>query len=212
MADPFPSLDRFTDAYAGGDPSELPWYSAEPDADLMGWFGKLLQVNSDVVDLGAGPCVHGLWLGARGHRVTAIDAVKDARDMAMTLAERAGVSLTYHVADALDWKPSAGLGWDLVLDRGFLHGLRPPQRPLWLERVRGLLRPGGHLLVKSFTCVERGFGPPGLGARDLLAAIDEGQPAGLDLIALERSSFNLSEARDDLGEHSAWTLVARKVS
>jgi hypothetical protein len=91
-----------------------------------------------------------------------------------------------------------------------LHGLDLDERPTWLRRVRGLLRPGGHAVVKAFTDVKRGFGPRGLSAEEMLAAISEGKKTGLGLIALERSSFNLSDAREDLGPHSAWTLIARR--
>lgn len=203
-------VERFVDAYAEGRAEALPWYHSEPDPDLVRWCGELLGVAGSVIDLGAGPSVHGIWLASRGHVVTAVDAVAGARTMALRLAEEKGVALTYHVADVLDWEPPATAAWDLVLDRGFLHSLDAGDRPRWLDRVRGLLRPGGHALIKQFTDAERGFGPPGLSAAEMLAAIGEGTPSGLELVALERSSFNLSDALDDVGAHSAWTLVARQ--
>lgn len=203
-------MDRFTQAYASGRAEELPWYHPEPDADLVRWASTFLNSPADVIDLGAGPSVHGIWLAERGHRVTAVDAVADARVLALRLAAEHGVSLDYHVANVLDWQPKAGQAWDLLLDRGFLHTLEVDERPRWLARVRGLLRPGGHALVKEFTSVERGFGPPGLTAAEMLAAIREGEPFGLELVALERSSFNLSGASDHVGPHSTWTLVAQR--
>lgn len=202
--------ERFIESYASGKPEDLPWYHPEPDADLVRWASSLLEAPKDVLDLGAGPSVHGLWSAERGHRVTAVDAVQGARTLALRLAAERSVSLDYHVADVLGWQPDDGRAWDLVIDRGFLHCLEIDERPRWLERVRSLLRPGGIALVKEFAHGERGFGPPGLTAREMLAAIREGEPLGLTLVALERSSFNLSASLDGAGAHSAWTLVARR--
>lgn len=207
------AIQRFIDIYQSGKPEELPWYNPEPDPDLVRWAGALLESNgAEVIDLGAGPTVHGLWLAERGHRVTAVDAVAEARTLALRLARERGLALEYHVADVLEWEPEGDRSWELLLDRGFLHTLEIDERPRWLDRVRRLLRPGGYALIKEFTQVERGFGPPGLTSSDMLAAIDEGDTEGLELVALERSSFNLSEAQDHAGEHSAWTLVARRRS
>jgi len=203
------SIDRFVDRYSSSRLEDLPWYNPEPDADLVRWFERLLVNESAVIDLGAGPTAHGLWLARRGHRVTAVDAVEQARELALSLAEKAGVRIDYHVADVLEWKPAVPHSWDLLLDRGFLHSLEVGQRPRWLERVRELLRPGGHAVVKAFTTGERGFGPPGLTAAEMLSAIREGDRMGLDLISLELSRFNLSDV-DQAREHSAWTLVARR--
>jgi SAM-dependent methyltransferase len=205
-----PSIDRFEQAYSSGRAEDLPWYNAEPDADVVRWFDKVLPKPSDVVDLGAGPAVHGIALAQRGHRVTAVDGVSKARDLALNIAKERGVTLDYRVANALDWEPAREHGYDLVFDRGFLHTIEPEERPRWLKQVRRLLRKGGHAVIKEFTSVQRGFGPPGLSAKEMLAAIDEGGEQGLHLVALERSSFNLSDQRDDLGPHSAWTLVAER--
>jgi SAM-dependent methyltransferase len=203
-------MERFVQAYASGEPEDLPWYHPEPDADLVRWFGELLDRPSRVIDLGAGPSVHGILLAGAGHHVTAVDGVEAARDLGLRLAGERGVELDYRVADVLEWEPPEGAAWDLVLDRGFLHALGPADRPRWLAQVRTLLRPGGWVVAKEFTAVPRGFGPPGLTAADMLAAIREGQPDGLRLVELALSSFNLSDEPGLAGSHSAWTLVARR--
>ncbi|MEZ5330784.1 MAG: class I SAM-dependent methyltransferase [Thermoanaerobaculia bacterium] len=202
-------MERFFESYASGEPEDLPWYNPEPDADLVRWFDELLEGPSRVIDLGAGPSVHGIFLAGRGHDVTAVDGVPAARDLALRLARERGVEIDYHVADVLAWEPPERAAWDLVLDRGFLHTLEPEDRPRWLDRVRGLLRPGGALVLKAFTAEPRGFGPPGLTAAETLGAIREGEPDGLRLVDLARSSFNLADRPDVTGAHSAWTLVAR---
>ena len=46
--------DHFTRAYQEGRPEDLPWYHAEPDADLVALFGELLPASgARVLDLGA---------------------------------------------------------------------------------------------------------------------------------------------------------------
>lgn len=203
-------MERFVQAYASGELGDLPWYHPEPDADLVRWFGELLDRPSRVIDLGAGPSVHGLFLAGAGHQVTAVDGVAAARDLALRLAAERGVEIDYSVADVLAWEPPESAAWDLVLDRGFLHTLEPEDRPRWLAQVRTLLRPGGSLVAKEFTAEPRGFGPPGFAAAELLGAIREGEPDGLRLVDLARSAFNLADHPDRTGPHSAWTLVAEK--
>ena len=136
------SQDCFIDRYRDADPEDLPWFHAEPDEDLVALFDVILpEAGARVLDLGAGPAVHSIELAARGHRVTCIDGVPEARDMALTLAERRGVALDYRVGDAIRQTPEGP--FDLVFDRGFLHTLDLDERPIWRAAVAGALAEGG---------------------------------------------------------------------
>ncbi|HVP59557.1 MAG TPA: class I SAM-dependent methyltransferase [Myxococcaceae bacterium] len=199
--------ERFVESYRGARPEDLPWYDPDPDPDLLVLFDEVLPASgARVLDLGAGPAVHSIELAARGHRVVAIDGVAEARDMALTLAARRGVTLDYRVGDALHDGPEGP--FDLVFDRGFLHTLEPAERRTWRAAVTRSLVRGGALILKCFDVrPPRDFGPPGLTARDVLHALGEPVMGGLALELLRRTAFGLNEAKD----HAAWTVFARRL-
>src|SRR5271165_2142580 len=163
--------EHFTAAYRDARPEDLPWYHAEPDADLVALFDDALPTRgARVLDLGAGPAVHSIELARRGHSVVAIDGVPEARDMALVLAAKHGVALDYRVGDALGDTPDGP--FDLVFDRGFLHTLDPQDRARWRTAVVRALRPGAFVILKCFDSrPARGYGPVGLTARDVVDAL-----------------------------------------
>lgn len=201
------SQDRFIEIYRDARVEDLPWYHADPDEDLIALFDDLLpKPGARVLDLGAGPAVHSIELAARGHQVTAIDGVPEAREMALALAADRGVSIDYRVGDALKEAPEGP--FDLVFDRGFLHTLDPSERPLWRSVVVKSLSPGGAVVMKCFDPIPpRDFGPPGLTARDVLDTLGPRQPGGLGLELLRRTRFGGHELR----EHATWTVLARRL-
>jgi len=200
--------EHFTAAYRDARPEDLPWYHAEPDADLVALFDDVLPARgARVLDLGAGPAVHSIELARRGHRVVAIDGVPEARDMALVLAAKHGVSLDYRVGDALGDTP--GGPFDLVFDRGFLHTLEPQDRARWRTAVVRALRPGAAVILKCFDSrPPRDYGPAGLTARDVVDALGPPQPGGLGLELLRRTRF----AGHDEHKHAAWTVLAVRIA
>ncbi len=200
--------DHFTAAYRGARPEDLPWYHAEPDADLVALFDEVLPARgARALDLGAGPAVHSIELARRGHRVIAIDGVPEARDMALSLAAKHGVTLDYRVGDALRETPEGP--FDLVFDRGFLHTLAPQERATWRTVVVRALRPGGAVVFKCFDSrPAREYGPPGLTAREVVEVLGPPQGDGLGLEQLRRTRF----AGHDENDHAAWTVLALRLA
>lgn len=199
-------IEHFRARYRDARPDDLPWYHDEPDPDIVALFEKERpEPAAHAVDLGAGPAVHAIWLASAGLEVTAVDAIPEARQMALSLAEQAGVTLDYQVADVLEWRGERPA--DIVFDRGFLHSLDPGDRPRWRRVVTETLRPGGLLLVKAFDeRPARSFGPAGLSAAAMVAALGEPVSGGLELRALLRTRFP-----NHSGDHGAWTLAARRL-
>jgi SAM-dependent methyltransferase len=199
--------EHFRTAYRDARPDDLPWYHAKPDDDLIALIDQVLPARgARVLDLGAGPAVHSIELAARGHHVVAIDAVREARTMGLSLAMKRGVALDYRVGDAIRETPEGP--FDLVFDRGFMHTLDPGERATWRGAVVGALRTGGAVVVKCFDMrPARGYGPPGLTARDVVETLGPAVPSGLGLELLRRTRFPGHDERD----HAAWTAMALRL-
>lgn len=205
---PSASGERFREHYAHGKLELLPWFHPEPDADLVALFDRALDAPARVLDLGAGPAVHSIHLAMQGHQVVALDAIDQAREMALALAADRGATIEYLVGDALELGHLPA--FDAILDRGFLHTLEPEHRPAWRHAVYGALVPRGHLFLKCFDVrpADRGFGPPGLSAADVLELLGDPDRDGLELVSLERTRFAGHD--DDPRPHAAWTVWARR--
>lgn len=157
------------DIYKGAQPEDLPWYSPEPDTDIMEVIDNL--VPGRALDLGCGPGILAIALAKRGWHVTALDISPGAITMAGDLAKKAGMEVDFRVIDVLTFEPDGT--FDLVLDRGFLHSLEPVERPKWTDLVAAALKPGGIVVAKEFTIdpVNR-FGPPGLSESEMRHVLD----------------------------------------
>ncbi|MEK7281683.1 MAG: class I SAM-dependent methyltransferase, partial [Chloroflexota bacterium] len=68
------------------------------------------------------------------------------------------VAIDYRVEDVLKLSSPPGSA-TFVNDRGCFHVLAPDDRQTYIERVHGVLAPGGHLFLRVFSDQE----PPGPG-------------------------------------------------
>ena len=81
------------------------------------------------LDVGCGSGIWSVRLAQRGWDVTGIDIVPRALRRARERSRRAGVDMNLFEADVTDLHASeVGEGFELVLDFGTVHGLRPKQR------------------------------------------------------------------------------------
>ncbi len=123
---------------AARDPIESP----EPDPTLVEEVGPMRPGRA--LDLGTGDGRNAVWLATRGWQVTAVDFSRVALDRARALADRAGVSVDWVLADLLAW-PSQAPAWDLVC-LFFIH-LPADERRATYRRAAAAVAPGGTLLV-----------------------------------------------------------------
>jgi SAM-dependent methyltransferase len=138
--------------------------------DLPGWFGAptaedraLLDLaEPPVLDVGCGPGRHVLELARRGHLALGVEASPQA---ALIAQHRGAAVIERSIFDRI---PGAGRwGSALLLDGSIGIGGRPAAL---LERVRGLLRPGGLVLAE--------IEPPGTAGRRLTVRLELGGAAG----------------------------------
>jgi SAM-dependent methyltransferase len=97
-----------------------------------------------VLDVGCGTGAVSLELARAGHDVTAIDADRDAIELAERSAPRGSPGrVTYHRADVHEWVGDEA-GFDVVVTTRTLHHVDEPAAAL--ERMQRWLRPGGRIV------------------------------------------------------------------
>jgi len=130
----------------------MPWYQPSLDHDIESALKKWKIESGRLLDLGTGPGTQAIALSRLGFDVTATDLSESAIRKARERAEAEGAVIDFRQDDILQ----SGLpgGFDLICDRGCFHVFDREDRPRYVERVHGLLREGGHLLLKCFSVLE----------------------------------------------------------
>ena len=139
---------------------DLPWFSSKLDDDTDSILRRLLIGPQDgpVLDLGTGPGTFATELAKRKFHVVACDISKSAIHMAMRRAGGYASTIEWVTADLFDcaW-PNR---FQLIHDRGVYHSMPAEARSRYAKLVPTWLRPGGHLLLKTFHEDEPGdWGP-----------------------------------------------------
>lgn len=104
------------------------------------------------LDLAAGRGRHALELARRGYEVAAWDVSPVGLAILAERAAETGLEIETRVLDLLTESLPEDMEFDLVLVANFLD------RPLY-RRLSGLVRPGGHLVLTTFTTDRAGKTP-----------------------------------------------------
>jgi SAM-dependent methyltransferase len=141
-------------------PGELPWNAGGPDSDLVRLIESGKVPVGRAIDLGTGPGHDAVYLAQRKFRVLAVDIAPAAIELAKTNAKLAGVDVAvdFRVEDVLRLSSPVGSA-NFVNDRGCFHVLEARDRQTYVDRVHGVLIPGGLLFLRTFSDQE----PPGPG-------------------------------------------------
>jgi SAM-dependent methyltransferase len=201
-----PKSRAFDNAYEG----TPTWDIGRPQPAVLRMLDAGL-VAGDVLDVGCGTGGHARLLAARGHVVLGIDfserAISLARersaDPTATPAARAAPSPEFQVADVLALA-DLDRSFDTVLDVGCFHTLQPDDRAAYATSIRGVLRPGGRLLLLCWSDRNPfGYGPARIGRRDLVTTFRAGW-------ALESVTAETLESRLESGPVHAWRAIATR--
>ncbi len=120
------------------------------------------------LDLGCGSATWGVWLAARGWRVTGLDIVPRALRRARTRIHDAGVEMQLIHGDVTRARESGvGSSYDLVLDTGTFHGLNPAQRLEMGREVTAITAPEATVVLDCFSPGRRGPLPRGCTQTDV---------------------------------------------
>jgi SAM-dependent methyltransferase len=139
-------------------PDQLPWNAGGPDPDLVRLVKSGKVPVGRAIDLGAGPGHDAIYLARKKFKVLAVDIAPAAIELARANAKAAGVAIDFRIEDVLKLSSPAGTA-AFINDRGCFHVLAPDDRKTYIDRVDGVLAPGGLLFLRTFSEHE----PPGPG-------------------------------------------------
>lgn len=117
-----------------------PMSSGNPNQALVDEAAALLAGRA--LDIGCGEGADSVWLASRGWQVTSLDISARAVERTLTAAQAAGVAVTGLAAAFSDATLPAG-GFELV---SAMYPVLPADGGSALDKLFGLVAPGGHLL------------------------------------------------------------------
>ncbi len=167
------------------------WTGEPAMRHLVGLLTGRLAPDSHVLDVGAGRLRDTEVLLDGGHRVTAVDLVRQQEwDR---VGEQWGDRVRFHVGDARDL--SADAEYDAILDNGSLHHQLPKDYPDYLGALRRSVKPGGLFAVSLFAQAEQE-------TRGSLLVLEDGRFSRL---------FTPDESRALLAENGFAVTATRRV-
>lgn len=150
-----------------------PWDRGVPLPELVTLVEKGLNPGR-AIDLGCGTGTNVIYLARHGFDVIGVDISSRAITKARNKARAAGVHVQFLVADVTDLPPELG-PFDLALDVGCFHSLKPGARRGYADSLARVLAPGGHYLLWTFLREDNEgprFGPRGLTPDEVQSVFD----------------------------------------
>ena len=161
--------DLFQQMYQG----QAPWDTGRPQPAIVK-LAEAGQIRGSVLDVGCGTGENVLYLAARGHDCWGIDFVPVAIERATAKAAQRGIKAHFIVGNALELN-SLGRQFDIVIDCGLFHTFTDEERPVFVQGLAELLRPGGLLHILCFSDEEPGTeGPRRISQQEIRNAFHDG--------------------------------------
>jgi len=142
----------FGEVYESGGPT--PWPSTEP-TPAVSRLAHLLQRRKGggrVLDLGCGEGRHTLLFAKTGYLTVGLDYLAAPLRTVAQKAEKAGLAprIRLVLGDAL-LPPFTPGSFDALVDCGVFHHVKKADWPIYLDRVLGLVKPGGYFHLTVFS-------------------------------------------------------------
>ncbi|MEV4113459.1 class I SAM-dependent methyltransferase [Nonomuraea sp. NPDC049695] len=137
----------------------LPWDIGRPQPAFLD-LAQAGAIQGQVLDVGCGTGEHALMCAALGLDATGVDLAPKAIDRAGEKARERGLTVRFLRHDVLRLA-ELGESFDTVLDSLVFHIFGDEERPLYVESLRSVVRPGGRLFLLCFSDQQPGEGQYG---------------------------------------------------
>jgi ubiquinone/menaquinone biosynthesis C-methylase UbiE len=170
----------FEQVYQG----QAPWDTGRPQPAITK-LAEAGQIRGSVLDVGCGTGENVLYLASKGHECWGIDFVSVAIERAKAKAAERKIDAHFIVGNALELD-KLGRQFDTVIDCGLFHTFADEERPVFVEGLAKVLRPGGLLHILCFSDEEPGAeGPRRVSQQEIRDAFH----GGWEVQHIEPSSF-----------------------
>ncbi len=157
---------NWKELYVNEPVEKMAWYHVPLDTDLAAALSDLEISKGTALDIGTGPGTQAIALARRGFKVTGTDLSAAAVEKAKIRAGGEGVRVRFKEDDILN--TTLVSSFHIVFDRGCLHVLPPRRRKEYARTLKGLVKKGGYLFLKTFSYREEGdWGPYRFTAKEL---------------------------------------------
>ncbi len=135
-----------------------PWDIGRPQQEFIR-LEEAGEIRGSVLDVGCGTGENALYLAGLGHAVWGIDSAPVAIEKAKAKARKRGLKAIFLFFDALKLQ-YLGRTFDTVIDSGLFHVFSDEERPVFVNSLASVLRPGGIYYMLCFSEHETGsWGP-----------------------------------------------------
>ena len=183
-------------------------YGLSPNVFLTS-FAESFTVGKNVLVIGDGEGRNGVWLAEQGCRVVSVDSSKVGVEKAQNLATVKNVKIEAICADLNNWGwPVAEFDFVVII---YVH-FPPDVRALLHDKVVSALKPGGQLIMESFSPDQLNYSSGGPPVLEMLYTVDmmRNDFKLLEIQQLEESIVSLDEGKYHAGDAAVVRLQAKK--
>lgn len=184
-------------------------YGTKPNIFLSS-FSDNFKVGQKVLVIGDGEGRNGVWLAEQGCAVVSVDSSRVGVEKSQNLANEKGVKIDALCADLNQWDwPESEFDFVVVI---YVH-FPPEVRALLHNKVVSTLKPGGQLIMESFTPDQLNYSSGGPPVLEMLYTADmmKDDFQLLEIQQLEECIAELNEGKYHCGESAVVRLLAIKV-
>lgn len=134
----------------------VPFFKDAPDEALVSGVLSEQASGGRALDVGCGNGRNTRYLAEHGYKAVGIDISVESIRWARELSALYAVQPEFQCCAMQDFD-GAPESFDLIVDSGCFHHIKPHRRQQYLERIRNLLREDGLFLM---TCMDREAGAP----------------------------------------------------
>ncbi|MFT5098158.1 MAG: SAM-dependent methyltransferase [Candidatus Azotimanducaceae bacterium] len=194
----------WNDRYAGDDYV----FGTEPNDFLKSVAGEIPS-DANVLCLADGEGRNGVYLAQQGHQITSVDMSSVGLEKAEKLATANKVAITTIQANLAEYDLGEAQ-WDCVVSI-FFH-IPPKLQEIIYPRIIRSLKPGGLLILESYTPEQLKFGTGGPPVTELMLTLERARAAFGELAFLhaEELERDVVEGVGHTGRAAVIQLLARK--
>ncbi len=183
-------------------------YGIMPNVFLSS-FSDIFKTGQKVLVIGDGEGRNGVWLAEQGCTVVSVDSSRVGMVKAQNLATEKGVEIEAICADLNNWDwPESEFDFIVII---YVH-FPPDVRALLHHKVILALKPGGQLIMESFTPEQLNYSSGGPPVLEMLYTIDmiKEDFKLLEIQQLKECITELNEGKYHCGEAAVVRLLAKK--